>query len=156
MKKLLIYLLIFVSLFSLGMSKVKAAGEKKTSYEEIEFLEDDGSIDCSGILTEDGIILIKDILGYLRILAPAILIVMVAVDFAGAVLASYDKASDPQALSTAASRAVKRAVAAVLLFLVPTLVRFALDLPGVRDAIQIPNDPLCGTMSSYPQETIEI
>ena len=36
----------------------------------------------------------------------------------------------------------------MLLFLVPTLVRFALDLPGVRDAIQIPNDPLPPLKSS--------
>ena len=151
MKRLLIYLLIFVSLFSLGMSKVYAAKEQTTNYENVDFLSDDGSIDCSGILTHDGVILVKELLGYFRILAPIALLVMVVIDFAGAVIASDDKA-----LTAATGKAVKRAIAAVLLFFIPTLIRVVLDLPGVRNVIEIPSDPLCGTMNSYPQETMEI
>ena len=95
--------------------------------------------------------MVKELLGYFRILAPIALLVMVVIDFAGAVIASDDKA-----LTAATGKAVKRAIAAVLLFFIPTLIRVVLDLPGVRSAIQIPDDPLCGTMSSYPQETMEI
>lgn len=153
MKRLLIYLLIFVSLFSLGIVTVEAAKNNTVDFNNVDLLGGGGggSVNCNGILTSDGIELIKEVLGYFRILAPIALLVMVAIDFAGAVLASDDKA-----LTNATGKAVKRAIAAVLLFFIPTLIRVVLDLPGVRSAIQIPDDPLCGTMSSYPQETMEI
>ena len=150
MKKLLICLLIFVSLFTIGLTRVEAAKNTK-DYNNVNFIGGGGSgnVDCSGILTSDGIEIVKEVLGYFRLLAPIALLIMVVIDFSGAVISSDDKA-----LTTAIGRSVKRAIAAVLLFFIPTMIRILLDLPGVRSVIEIPNDPLCGTMSSYPQENI--
>jgi hypothetical protein len=58
-------------------------------------------------------------------------------------------------LKKAQSKVVSRAIATVALFFVPTIVRAILGLEGVRSAIEIPNDPLCGTMNSYPVEIVE-
>ena len=40
-------------------------------------------------------------------------------------------------------KSVKRIIAAVLIFFVPTLVKVVLDLPGVHDWLTVSNDPLC-------------
>ncbi len=104
---------------------------------------------CGGFLTEDAVEIIKEILGYFRILAPAILLVMIGVDFAGAVIAQ-----DDSALKKAGSKVVARVIGMALLFFVPTIVRFILGLPGVQEAIIISDDPLCNTMNSYPTEEV--
>jgi hypothetical protein len=71
----------------------------------------------------------------------------VAIDFGTAIISN-----DNDALKKAQSKFVSRSIATAALFFVPTIVRAILGLDGVRSAIEIPNDPLCGTMDSYPTE----
>ena len=87
--------------------------------------------------------IIREILGYFRILGPVILIVFIGLDFGGAILSQ-----DNAALTKAGSKVVSRCIGVALLYFVPTLVRFILGLPGVQEAIVISDDPLCNTMNS--------
>ena len=109
-----------------------------------------GGASCDGIFTAEALEMIETILDYFRILAPVALIVLVAVDFATAVISQ-----DSDALKKAEGKVVARSIGAALTFLVPTIIRIILNLPGIREAIEIPSDPLCGTMNSYPTEIID-
>jgi len=105
-------------------------------------------MDCSGFFTEDALNLISDVLNWVRIIVPILLVVLIAVDFGGAVLQQ-----DNDIIKKATGKVVKRAIAAAAVFFIPTIVRFVINLPGVRDTIQIPSDPLCGTMNSNVVES---
>lgn len=105
------------------------------------------SVNCDGIFTKEALDLISDALGWFRILAPIALIILIAVDFGQAVLSQEN-----DALKKAGSKILKRALATIALFFIPTLIRVLINLPGVRNSIQIPDDPLCGTMKSVITE----
>lgn len=151
MKKRILFL--FLIFFVLCINIKVSALDYRISYDN-EFNTDfniisggEVSVDCNGIFTKEALDLISDILGWFRILAPVALIVLVAVDFGQAVLSQ-----DNDALKKASSKVVKRAIATVALFFIPTFVRVLINLPGVRSSIQIPEDPLCGTMKSVITE----
>ena len=151
MKKNILFL--FLIFFVLCINIKVSALDYRISYDN-EFNTDfniisggEVSVDCNGIFTKEALDLISDILGWFRILAPVALIVLVAVDFGQAVLSQ-----DNDALKKASSKVIKRAIATVALFFIPTFVRVLINLPGVRSSIQIPEDPLCGTMKSIITE----
>ena len=151
MKKNILFL--FLIFFVLCINIKVSALDYRISYDN-EFNTDfniisggEVSVDCNGIFTKEALDLISDILGWFRILAPVALIVLVAVDFGQAVLSQ-----DNDALKKASSKIIKRAIATVALFFIPTFVRVLINLPGVRSSIQIPEDPLCGTMKSVITE----
>ena len=140
-KKLIIMTMILIMSFLVGIRPVNAA-ERKV-FDEPKVV--DGSAtdnSCNGIFTPEALDIIDELLGYFRILAPCVLILMIAVDFGSAVLGSEGK---DDAMRKAISRTVKRAIAAVLVFLVPTIVKALLQLDGVKDAIV--TDPNCGLSS---------
>lgn len=154
-KKISLFLLLIISVIAIFAPKVDAEiikyrrvydnNELDTNFNVIQGSET--TPDCGGIFTKEALDLISDVLGWIRILAPAVLLLMIGVDFGSAVLLD-----DNDALKKASSRVVKRCLAAVGLFFVPAVVRLLLNLPGVRDTIQIPSDPLCGTMDSIVVE----
>lgn len=92
---------------------------------------------CDSIFTPEALELIKEVLGYFRILAPILLIVLLAVDY-GSVVLSGEKDS----MTKANSKAIKRVIATVCIFLVPTFVTIALDLVSIRG---LSSDYLCST-----------
>lgn len=77
---------------------------------------------CEGILGEHVMEDIKTILGYARIVAPILVIILSIVDFSKAVLVGDDKE-----LSKAVSSLVKRLIAAVAIFFVPLILSYLLD-----------------------------
>lgn len=126
---------------------VPCAKASAMTVEEHIVFDDEVSVSCDGLFTEEALDIISDILNWIRILAPAALIVFTAVDFGSAILSQ-----DNDSIKKASSKVLKRAIATIVLFFVPTIIRVILNLPGVRDVIQIPSDPLCGTMNSQPVE----
>ncbi len=163
MKKFLylfIIMITFISFFKINV-EAKSISRTSTSSAVYSFAQGSGSGsgsssgssngggDCSGLFTSDALDIIDTLLNYFRILAPVLLVVLVAVDFGSAVISQ-----DNDAMKKAQSKVFGRAIGVVLTFFVPTIVKIILDLPGVRDAIEIPNDPLCGTMNSYPVELV--
>lgn len=94
---------------------------------------------CDGILTVEAMEFIEEIIGYVRIFVPILLIILGAVDFGSAVLSQ-----DQDSLKKSGSKFVKRCIAAVAIFFVPTLIRLLLSLPGIKDNIILVDDPTCG------------
>ena len=145
MKKVLIYVFFAVSIFSFFVIKTnaKVIDVYQKFDPEVTYLQGQGNYaNCNGLFTSDAIDMIRDILGYFRIIAPILLIVFMALDFGQAVISQ-----DNDALKKAESKVVSRAIATACLFFIPTIVRAILGLSGVREAIEIPDDPLCHTMS---------
>ena len=68
---------------------------------------------------------------------------MVALDLSSAVMSQ-----DNDAIAKASKKIVPRLIGTALLFFVPTIIRAILSIDGIREAITIPDDPLCQTMIS--------
>lgn len=82
----------------------------------------DGTESCEDILGPNVMSDIKTVMGWLRIAAPILVIVLGALDFSKAVLVD-----DPKALSKASSTFAKRLIAAVALFFAPYILMYLLD-----------------------------
>lgn len=92
-------------------------------------------IDC-GLLDPELVSTIQQIFDIVRLIVPIILVLFGSMDFGKAVIAN-----DPDALKKAASSFLKRAVAAVIIFFLPTIIRYLLTLPGLDGLVS--DDPLC-------------
>jgi len=106
--------------------------------------------DCNGIFTEEALELIDEVLGYFRILAPAVLVLMIGVDFFTATIGMEPPGGRDEAMRKAISKVSKRIIAAILLFLIPTIVKVLLSMDGVRDTIV--SDPNCGLLTKGIEE----
>lgn len=95
------------------------------------------AIKCDALFTRDAYDFIKQIIDWIRILTPILLIILCSVDLGQAVLASDDKQ-----MKVATSRTIKRAIAALAIFFVPLLVRVLIDITGIEG--RIVDDPKCG------------
>ena len=105
---------------------------------------------CNGIFTEEALELIDEVLGYFRILAPAVLVLMIAVDFFTATMGMEPPGGRDEAMRKAISKVSKRVIAAILLFLIPTIVKVLLSMDGIRDTIV--SDPSCGLLTKGIEE----
>lgn len=154
MKKVLFYSLILISIFTFSFVRVEAKTiDLRQSFDNtVDPLQGQGDYaNCNGLLTHDAVEMIREILGYFRILGPIALIIFTALDFAQAVISQ-----DNDSLKKAQSKVTRRAIGTALLFFVPTIIRAILGLDGVREAIEIPDDPLCQAMDSNVVEKLEI
>ena len=95
--------------------------------------------DCNGLLTVQAMEFIEEIINYIRIFVPILLIILGSVDFANAIISQ-----DQEALKKSGSKFVKRAIAAIAVFFVPLIVKVLLSLPGIKDNINLVDDPTCG------------
>lgn len=98
-----------------------------------------------GILTEDGYEIVQMVLTWIRILAPAALLIMTAVDFFQAVVGKYSADGKENALAKAKDNAVKRFIAVILLIFVPTIVKVLLG--AVKGGVVIPAE--CTTIIRF-------
>ncbi len=114
----------------------EGSGEVGNDEEEDDGYSSDEAIDvsCDGLFTPQALELINEILGYLRILAPIALIVLVAQDFAVAVILNNN-----DALKKATGKVTKRSIALIAFFLVPTFIQLILGLPGIKDYLESMN-----------------
>ena len=151
MKKIVMILLIVISLVFISKINVRAEvlnSTKRFDDPVISYTDDkDVSASCDGIFTEEGLELIREVLNWVRILAPILLILLIALDLGSAVMSG-----DNDALSKAVKKIAPRMIGTVLLFFVPTIIRAVLNVGGIREAITIPDDPLCKSMIA--KETI--
>lgn len=95
------------------------------------------AINCNGILTQDAADFLGKIMNWIRILVPALLIVLGSVDLGMAVISE-----DKDGLKKAGSRLVKRCIAAIAVFFVPLIVKVLLDISGITGTLV--DDPMCG------------
>ena len=84
MKKSFIYILLIFGLFFCICNRVDAKIiEINQKFDpDVTYLQQGNYANCEGILTSDGVDMIREILGYFRILGPIALIAFVALDFA--------------------------------------------------------------------------
>jgi len=94
---------------------------------------------CNGILTPGAFELLQDALNVIRIVVPALLIILVCVDLASAVMGD-----DKDALKKATSRIIKRCVVAIGIFFIPLIVNVLINLVETSGNITIVDDPMCG------------
>lgn len=94
---------------------------------------------CNGLLTVGAAELISEVIGYIRIGVPILLIILCATDLSTVVLSGDDKA-----MKVAASRIMKRFIAAVAIFFVPLIVSVVLNLEPVKNSLNLVDDPTCG------------
>jgi len=89
---------------------------------------------CEGIFGEELLGIIQEVLNYIQIAAPILLIVFGVVDFGQAILSD-----DQNALKKATSKFTKRAIACIAIFFAPLIVNLLLNLiEGMT------TDPTCG------------
>lgn len=95
------------------------------------------AVSCDGILTQDAADFLGKIINWVRILAPALLIVLGAVDI-GSVVISEDRDN----VKKATSKFIKRCICAIAIFFVPLIVKVLLDISGITGTLV--DDPMCG------------
>jgi len=96
---------------------------------------------CKSILNKSTERLIKRVMGYIQVLAPLTLIVMISVDLMKAVAAQHEKQ-----MKESYTRSVKRTIAAICIYIIPIFVSILLGLPGIREVMEksgIVSNPLC-------------
>ena len=94
---------------------------------------------CDGLLTPGAYDLLQEGLNIIRIIAPALLILLASVDMGTAVISD-----DKDAMKKAGSRLVKRCIAAIAIFFVPLIVNVLIDMVESSGNITIVEDPMCG------------
>ena len=82
-----------------------------------------GAMDCDGILGENVKADIKEVLTYIRIVVPILVIILGIVDFSKVVLGG-----DEKEMSKAISNLVKRLIAAVAIFFAPIIIMMVINL----------------------------
>ena len=95
--------------------------------------------DCRGILDSELVDIINEILNWIRIIVPIVVIVLSTVDFGKAVLNQ-----EKDELKQAFIRFVKRLIIAVIIFFVPTLIHIIVNAVNSFTDIQLTDLPDCG------------
>ena len=108
------------------------------------------NVSCDGIFTPEALEIIRLVLSWFRILAPITLIILVAVDFANAVINQ-----DNDLLAKAVNKVVKRSLATLGVFFVPTMI-IALSKISYIDSI-LSSDPLCSNATgTIAKESVRV
>ena len=114
-------------LFNHHVSKVNCESIKKARKNGIKFVPTTGR----------PINMIQEILGYFRILAPAVLIVMIGIDLITAVMSMEYMPGKDDSIRKAVSKISLRIIAAILLFFVPTIITIVMNLDGVKQKVVV-------------------
>lgn len=121
--------------------------EKKTTFRysecnnEDEIVIDPIDYDCDKLFDDDLKEIVNEILGYVRIGVPILLIVLIVYDLASAVLVQ-----DEKGLNNAKGKILKRVIVAVAIFFVPTLVNLIFNV--ANDVWEDAGFSTCGIGSS--------
>ncbi len=93
---------------------------------------------CDALLTHDAAEFIKEIITYIRIGVPILLIILSVVDFVSVI-----GSQDDNAMKKAISNVTKRFIAAALIFFVPLIIGLILGIDAVKNALNLVDDPTC-------------
>lgn len=96
---------------------------EKTGDENISDIGSPTDITCDSLLDEDIKKIINKLLSYVRIIVPILVLVLGIMDFAMAVFSSKE-----EDMKKAQSRFAKRLIIALIIFLVPTILKLILDV----------------------------
>ncbi len=131
-----------IKAFKQFISKYISSGKSITAEDMQKWMEGyNGDVDCSG---KTGILgdpndensvawLLQQILNYIKVLGPLLVIVLSAIDFIKVIIQS-----DDESMAKAQKKLIIRLLLAAALFFIPTLVTVLLNIFGIT------SDPLCG------------
>lgn len=91
---------------------------------------DEGDYNCTTLIDEELLKIISELWGIIQIVCPIIVLIFGGLDFGKAVMSE-----DKDALKKAGSTFMKRCIILVIIFLLPYLVRFALNIIGINGEI---------------------
>lgn len=97
-------------------------------------------MNCNAIFTEEAWKMLNDGINLVKMIVPIILIVLISLDVVTAVSASKEEDMTKSVLVNSRNRII----AAILIFLIPTILQLILNLPPVRTNLNLVDDPLCG------------
>lgn len=123
--------------FTLNRDKPNNTGTRKDVYVYQNGNDDTANIyeDCKSLIGDEAIILINNIMKWVRIIVPILLIVFGMIDFSGAVFGSKE-----EDMKKARDRFIKRIVAAVIVFIVPIFINLILELANSAWSWIVPNN----------------
>ena len=114
-----------------GLSSNDLGGNGPGATANIDVLTGIGILDedytCEQLLGDDVVKLLEKIFVIIRILTPILLIVFTMIDYTKAIAAGEDE------IKNATTKFIKRSIAAILIFLAPTLIEFIMDVTGISD-----------------------
>lgn len=106
------------------------------------------AVDCDAVFTPEAYDFIREVLGYVTIIVPILLVILCSSDLVAIITSQDDNIS-----KKAGGRIVKRFIAAAAFFFVPLMVRFVLGLEPVKNSLNLVDDPTCGiTTESTPND----
>lgn len=114
------------------------SGNAKLEMFKLQTNDDDvtGSYeDCKSLIGEEAFNLINDIMKWIRIIVPILLIVFGVIDFSGAVFGSKE-----EDMKKSRDRFIKRILAAVIVFLIPIFINLILELANSAWSWIVPNN----------------
>jgi len=103
---------------------------------------------CNGLLTQEAYDLILEVLGFIRIGVPILLVVLCSADLVGVVTSQ-----DDNAIKKAGGRIVKRFIAAAAFFFVPLIVTVVLEIDAIKNSLNLVDDPTCGIATDTADES---
>ena len=152
-KRIITIVLILMAIFVVSPVNTKALTVNETVSNSIYILDGDTDEiedwldqtdqeqDCDGansilgdVNDEESVAwLLQQILNFIKVIGPILVVVLSSIDFIQVIVKS-----DDEAMAKAQKKLIKRLILAALLFFIPTLVQAILDIFGIT------GDPTCG------------
>ena len=106
-------------------------------------------MNCNAIFTEEAWKMLNDGINVVKMVVPIILIVLISLDVVSAVAGSKEENMTKSVLVNSRNRII----AAILVFLIPTILQLILNLPPVKTNLNLVDDPLCGVTNNSQKKS---
>ena len=106
-------------------------------------------MNCNAIFTQEAWKMLNDGINLVKMIVPIVLIVLISLDVVSAVAGSKEENMSKSVLINARNRII----AAVLVFLIPTILQLILNLPPVKTNLNLVDDPLCRVTNNQNNKT---
>ena len=106
-------------------------------------------MNCNAIFTQEAWKMLNDGINLVKMIVPIVLIVLISLDVVSAVAGSKEENMTKSVLVNSRNRII----AAVLVFLIPTILQLILNLPPVKTNLNLVDDPLCGVTNNQNNKT---
>jgi hypothetical protein len=106
-------------------------------------------MNCNAIFTQEAWKMLNDGINLVKMIVPIVLIVLISLDVVSAVAGSKEENMSKSVLINARNRII----AAVLVFLIPTILQLILNLPPVKTNLNLVDDPLCGVTNNSQKKS---
>jgi hypothetical protein len=106
-------------------------------------------MNCNAIFTQEAWKMLNDGINLVKMIVPIVLIVLISLDVVSAVAGSKEENMTKSVLVNSRNRII----AAVLVFLIPTILQLILNLPPVKTNLNLVDDPLCGVTNNSQKKS---